>query len=122
MTLITYGCSVRETAKTRRHARRRAAAIERDNLEKIIDAASGTEPEAVAVTEAPARMLRVDRAISAPRLRATGPETDYHRQILAGAAAYVEHRISTKYQKVSNEAGRQIHVVQKKCGRSIPLI
>lgn len=29
---------------------------------------------------------------------------------------------NTKYQKVTNEAGRQIHAVQKMRGRSIPLI
>lgn len=30
--------------------------------------------------------------------------------------------INTSYQKVSNEAGRHIHAVQKTCGKSIPLI
>lgn len=43
MTTITYGSSVKETAKSRRHARRRAAAIERDNLEGVIDAAFGVK-------------------------------------------------------------------------------
>jgi len=54
--------------------------------------------------------------------RAVDTETDYHKQILAGAAAYVEYRISSKFKKVSNEAGRQIHAVQKMRGKSIPLI
>ncbi|WP_258576979.1 hypothetical protein [Candidatus Pantoea persica] len=49
-------------------------------------------------------------------------ETDYHKQILAGAAKYVEHRISSKYQKVINEAGRQLRAVQKPRRRSIPLV
>jgi len=59
----------------------------------------------------------VDRVV-----KAVDTETEYHKQILVGAAAYVEHRISTKYQRVTNEAGRQIHAVQKMCGKSIPLI
>lgn len=54
--------------------------------------------------------------------KAVDTETEYHKQILAGAAMYVERRISTKYQKVSNEAGRQIHAVQKMRGKSVPLI
>lgn len=51
---------------------------------------------------------RVSRATSAPRLREKSEE--------------VALRISTKYQKVANEAGRQIHAVQKMRGKSIPLI
>jgi len=52
--------------------------------------------------------LNVARATSAPSLREKREE--------------VALRISTKYQKVSNEAGRQIHAVQKVRGKSIPLI
>lgn len=59
----------------------------------------------------------VDRVV-----KAVETETEYHKQILTGASMYVEHRISTKYQKVCNEAGRQIHAVQKIRGKSIPLI
>jgi len=55
-------------------------------------------------------------------MKAVETETEYHKQILASAAMYVEHHISTKYQKVSNEAGRQIHAVQKFKGRCTPLI
>ncbi|ORM72400.1 hypothetical protein HA48_14690 [Pantoea wallisii] len=67
MTVITYGKSVTENAKTRRHARRRAVAIERDTICSIIDAAFGIEPEAVAV--APKHMTRVERATTSPSLR-----------------------------------------------------
>ena len=67
MTVITYGSSVKETAKTRRHARRRAAAIERDSICSIIDAAFGIQPEAVEVVTRP--ITRVARATSAPSLR-----------------------------------------------------
>ena len=52
--------------------------------------------------------LNVARATLAPSLREKREE--------------VALRISTKYQKVSNEAGRQIHAVQKVRGKSIPLI
>jgi len=68
MTTITYGSSVKETAKTRRHARRRAVAIERDGLESIIDAAFGVE----AVEAAPVavkHMSRVLKAVNAPTMR-----------------------------------------------------
>ncbi|WP_312836668.1 regulator [Pantoea sp.] len=50
--------------------------------------------------------LNVARATSAPSLREKREE--------------VALRISTKYQKVSNEAGRQIHAVQKVRGKSMP--
>lgn len=52
--------------------------------------------------------LNVARATSAPSLREKREE--------------VATRINSKYQKVSNEAGRQIHAVQKMRGKSIPLI
>lgn len=51
---------------------------------------------------------RVSRAVLAPSLREKREE--------------VAIRVSTKYQKVSNEAGRQIHAVQKMRGKSVPLI
>lgn len=51
---------------------------------------------------------RVSRAVSAPSFREKPEE--------------VALRVSTKYQKVSNEAGRQIHAMQKMRGKSIPLI
>ena len=71
----------------------------------------------------PSRVVLQCKRPAADRVvKAVETETEYHKQILAGAAAYVEHRISTKYQKVSNEAGRQIHAVQKMRGKSIPLI
>lgn len=86
MTIITYGSSVKETAKSRRHARRRAAAIERDNLEGVIDAAFGIralsaaeERERVAkrkdaikkwaVVESGCSSLKVARAINGPSVR-----------------------------------------------------
>ena len=67
-------------------------------------------------------ILTLNRKPTDRVVKAVDTETEYHKQILAGASMYVEHRISTKYQKVSNEAGRQIHAVQKFKGRSIPLI
>lgn len=67
MTVITYGTSVKETAKTRRHARRRAVAIDRERIESIIDAAFGTQPEAVAVEVK--HLSRIEKAVISPSLR-----------------------------------------------------
>lgn len=51
---------------------------------------------------------RVEKAVISPSLRGKHEEVTFC--------------INTKYQKVSNEAGRQIHAVQKMRGKSIPLI
>lgn len=86
MTTITYGSSVKETAKSRRHARRRAAAIERDNLEGVIDAAFGVKTLSLAEKHMKAQQrvkaarkaaviatgcssLKVARAINGPSVR-----------------------------------------------------
>lgn len=86
MTTITYGSSVKETAKSRRHARRRAAAIERDNLEGVIDAAFGVKTVSLAekymksqqrgkavrkaaVIASGCSSLKVARAINGPSVR-----------------------------------------------------
>lgn len=106
MTVITYGTSVKENAKARRHARRRAVAMDRERIESIIDTVFGIEPEVVAVEVK--HISRIEKAVSSPSLREKRKE--------------VAMRISTKYQRVSNEAGRQIHAVQKVRGKSIPLI
>lgn len=71
----------------------------------------------------PSRVVLQCKRPAADRVvKAVDTETEYHKQILAGASIYIEHRINTKYQKVSNEAGRQVHAVQKILGKSIPLI
>jgi len=67
-------------------------------------------------------VLQCKRPVTDRVVKAVDTDTEYHKQILVGAAMYVEHRISTKYQRVSNEAGRQIHARQKMRGKSIPLI
>ena len=54
---------------------------------------------------------RVERALKAPNWR-NRPEQE-------PSPAYVQ---KSKFQKVCNEAGRQIHAVQKVRGRSIPLV
>lgn len=106
MTVITYGTSVKENAKSRRHARRRAVAMDRERIESIIDTAFGIEPEVVAVEAK--HISRIDKACSSPSLR------DRKQPGV--------NLTNTKYQKVTNEAGRQIHAVQKMRRRSIPLI
>ena len=67
MTVITYGTSVKETAKTRRHARRRAVAMDRERIESIIDTAFGIEPEVVAIEVK--RISRIEKAVISPSLR-----------------------------------------------------
>jgi|GEM_PF-569021 len=125
MANIVYGKSLnpvgKDNAKSRRNARRAEEAIKAREIEAILASAFSQE--------APQRRVELSRAeIACKRpaadrvVKAVDTETEYHKQILAGASMYVEHRISTKYQKVSNEAGRQIHAVQKMRGKSIPLI
>lgn len=106
MTVITYGSSTKQSAKSRRHARRRAVALDRERIESIIDIAFGAEPEVVAIEVK--HISRIDKAVSSPSLR------DRKQSAINMA--------NTKYQKVSNEAGRQIHAVQKFRGKSISLI
>lgn len=106
MTVITYGTSVKENAKSRRHARRRAVAMDRERIESIIDAAFGAEPEVVAIGVK--HISRIEKAVSSPSLR------DRKQPGI--------NLTNTKYQRVKNEAGRQIHAVQKIRGKSIPLI
>lgn len=67
MTVITYGTSVKETAKTRRHARRRAVAMDRERIESIIDTALGIEPEVVAIEVK--HISRIEKAVISPSLR-----------------------------------------------------
>lgn len=61
---------------------------------------------ALAVSQS--HLSRIEKACSSPSLR------DRHES--------TRNLINMNYQKVSNEAGRQIHAVQKIQGKSIPLI
>lgn len=76
-----------------------------DNARNRRRAKRAAEREQVA---GPQHISRIEKAVISPSLREKREE--------------VALRISTKYQKVSNEAGRQIHAVQKIHGKSIPLI
>ncbi|QGY29793.1 antitermination protein N [Pantoea cypripedii] len=67
-------------------------------------------------------ILTLNRKPTDRVVKAVDTDTEYHKQILAGAAAYVEYRSNPKHQKVTNEAGRQIHAVQRQRGKSIPLV
>jgi len=67
MTVITYGTSVKENAKSRRHARRRAVAMDRERIESIIDTAFGIEPEVVAIEVK--HISRIEKAVISPSLR-----------------------------------------------------
>jgi len=109
MTVITYGKSVTENAKSRRHARRRAAAMERERIESIIDAAFGIGAVEVApVVEH--HMSRIEKAVSSPSLR---------------DKAEVELETKTckiLYSKPRTEYGVMAVGRQKFKGKSIPLI
>jgi len=126
MTIITYGSSVKETAKSRRHARRRAAAIERDNLEGAIDAAFGVKTLSLddkhmkaqlrvkaarkaAVIASGCSSLKVARAINGPSVRDV-KEVEFVT------------RENPQYRKVKNPYGQHINARQKTRGHSIPLI
>lgn len=125
MANISYSRSVKpvvkDNARTRRHMRRMVKAIECRKIEEILASELGWEP--------PERTTELSRAenhcrrVASERVsKAVDTETEYYRQILAGATRYVGRRISTKHRKVNNEAGRQIHAVQKQQRRSKPLI
>jgi len=125
MANISYGRSVKpvvkDNARTRRHMRRMVEAIECRKIEEILAAELGWGPPA-RTTELSRAENHCRRAVNDRVSKAVETETEYHKQILAGAANYVEHRMNSKYLKVANEAGRQIRAVQKPHRRSIPLI
>ena len=111
MTTITYGQSVfAGNAKTRRHERRRAAAIERDNIGNIIDTVFGiSAPEASEEPGITGCKNRVEQALRAPNWREP-KET-----------AFVTLECQ-EYRKVRNPDGQQVNARQKMRGKSIPLI
>jgi len=125
MAIISYGKSVKpvvkDNARTRRHMRRMVEAIECRKIEEILAAELGWGPTA-RTTELSRAENHFRRVLSDRVSMAVETKTEYHKQILASAANYVQHRISRKYQKVCNEAGRQIRAVQKPRRRSIPLV
>lgn len=118
MAKISYGRSVKpvvkNNARTRRHMRRMLEAIECRKIEEILAAQFGHE--------LPVRSAELNRAeicckrVTCNRVsKTTETETEYHKQIMAGAAKYPDYRMNSQFTKVCNEAGRQIHAVQKKC-------
>lgn len=124
MANISYGRSVRpfikDNSRTRRHMRRMVEAIKCRKIEEILDSELGEKSPAQATELCRAENL-CRRVVSDRVSKAVETETEYRKQILAGADKYVEHRINSKYHKICNEAGRQIHAEQKPRRRSIPL-
>ncbi|SNY71016.1 hypothetical protein [Pantoea sp. GL120224-02] len=124
MANISYGRSVKpvvkDNARTRRHMRRMVEAIVCCKIAEILAAELGWETPA-RTTELSRADKHCRRRVSDRISKAVETDTEYHKQILAGAAKYVEYRINSKYQKVCNEAGRQIHAEQKPRRRSLPL-
>ncbi|WP_337036409.1 hypothetical protein [Pantoea agglomerans] len=107
MTVITYGTSVKENAKSRRHARRRAVAMDRERIESIIDAAFGAEPEVVAIGVK--HISRIEKACSSPSLR------DRHE-------AEQPLLCNRKWHHVRPDATHVVNARQKIRGKSILLI
>ena len=110
MTTITYGKSVKiiDNAKTRRHARRRAAALERESIENAIDRALGINAAEAPVVEQ--HMGRIEKAILCPSLRNRRPEPQRVN------ACNSSRQGASVYGRLSGN-GRQ-----KRHGKSIPLI
>jgi len=97
MANISYGRSVKpvvkDNARTRRHMRRMVEAIECRKIEEILASELGWEP--------PARGTELSRAenhcrrVGSDRVsKAVETQTEYHKQILAGAAKYTGGEIS----------------------------
>jgi len=107
MTVITYGTSVKKTAKTRRHARRRAVAMDRERIESIIDTAFGIEPEVVAIEVK--HISRIEKACSCPSLR---DKYEAEQPLMC----------SRKWHHVRPDATHVVNARQKMRGKSIPLI
>lgn len=125
MAKISYGRSVKpvvkNNARTRRHMRRMLEAIECRKIEEILAAQFGHE--------LPVRSAELNRAeicckrVTCNRVsKATETETEYHRQIMAGASSYREYHSKPHYQRIGNEAGRKIHVKQRRLKKPIPLM
>jgi len=64
MTTITYGSSSFSNAKTRRHERRKAAAIERDTVGNIIDSIFGLSTQNESQKALRKVASRVDKAVN----------------------------------------------------------
>ena len=111
MAVITYGSSVfAGNAKTRRHERRRAAAIERDTIGNIIDSVFGfAAPEASQEVSVTGCRDRVQQALRAPNWRQPKEEVFVTLEC-------------QQYRKVRNPDGQQVNARQKMRGKSIPLI
>ena len=125
MTTITFGKSVKETAKSRRHARRRAAAIERDNLEGVIDAAFGVKT----LSLADKRMKAQQRVKSARKASviASGCSNRVLKAVASPSVREVKEvefvtRENPEYRKVKTPYGQLTNARQKMRGCCIPLI
>lgn len=115
MATIIYGKSVapRENAKSRRLARRREAAIERDALCAVIDAAFGETP----AIEAKVAQGRVDKALSTIEYKmkpVRGEKKSSGAMCLPNVAIY-----SAGHRKSENITCRG---TQKFRGKSVPLV
>lgn len=125
MANISYGRSVKpvvkDNARTRRHMRRMVEAIECRKIEEILASKLGWEPPAQLPDFNPAD-LSYKRTVSDRVSKAVKTETEYHKQIIKGASSYREYGSKPRHQRIGNEAGRTIHVKQRRIHKPISLI
>lgn len=125
MATISYGKSVKPSAKSnassRRLARRKAEAIQRELVASRIYKALGMKPE---------KQERLSRAEIAcqrpvkPLLQYPAPANEYTQQIERNAEK-LEREVQKQnriYYRDANPFGNKIHAVQKSRGKSTPLI
>lgn len=104
---------MKENAKTRRHLRRVLNAIRRCSKEVayIIEVPVDQRSKASSVKKRDHSLSQ----LSINRVRkAVDTQTEYNKQIVEAAAKYPDYRVNPQFMKVCNEAGRQIHAVQKR--------
>lgn len=122
MATITYGQSVNPVAKnnasTRRLARRKAEAIQRELVASRIYKALGIKPEKQE------RLSRAEIACQRPvkqLLQYPAPANEYTQQIERNAEK-LERENRRVWYKDTNSLGNKIHAVQKMRGKSIALV
>lgn len=122
MATISYGKSVNPVAKnnasTRRLARRKAEAIQRELVASRIYKALGLKPEKQE------RLTRAEIACQRPvkpLLQYPAPANEYTQQIERNAEK-LERKNRRIWYRDTNPLGNKIHAVQKMRGKSIALV
>jgi len=104
---------MRENAKTRRHLRRALDAIRRRSTELacVIKILGNEHPQCSPESK---RNNSLSQLANDRICKAVDTQTEYHKQIIQEAAKYPDYRANPQFMKIGNEAGRQIHAIQKR--------